>query len=503
MVKQYISQIVTQEEIEKWVRGDRILISSGTGSGKTTLILEKIYSYCKNNNLKILLLVNRMVLQNQIIKILEKKYEKENWEEVISVQLYQSIEGKIMKNRYISDEVFNGYNVICMDESHYFTSDSIFSFKSDLLLKVILQDNPNKILIFMTATPYNLTELNLIRNTIPANNVEQDFSFISHLYFYNKKMIPELVCKSIPEGDKIIYFGSPIDSYDLSKKFDNSIFICSKSNKIYTSYDKDKKKLMDNAIETLSLKSRFEEKYLFTTRVLDNGVSIEDNNVSHIIIDDSIDPITVIQMLGRKRIMGDNDKINLYIKNNPRYIINKIVNTLEAEIKKIKQYTEIDDQEEFIYKNKKTKLDDSFDSDAELNIAKAYGKIFRLKKYKIMMKNENKMGYIHFMCNVLNRDIDDFRMAERYFIQMGSIEILKKYSGRKLFKEEQEQFSQEFLQAMLEPKKNKPIGFHTVDGLIRDNFLPFQFSSFQEKSKFSQFHGKTYWFITDVNSFDS
>jgi hypothetical protein len=59
MPKQYISDVITNEEIAKWKQGNRILIHSQTGSCKSEFIKTKIYEYCKDNNKKILLLSNR------------------------------------------------------------------------------------------------------------------------------------------------------------------------------------------------------------------------------------------------------------------------------------------------------------------------------------------------------------------------------------------------------------------------------------------------------------
>jgi len=65
MIRQYISDIITQEEISKWQPKNRILIDAQTGFGKSQFVKNELYKYCKNHNKTILLLSNRNVLKNQ------------------------------------------------------------------------------------------------------------------------------------------------------------------------------------------------------------------------------------------------------------------------------------------------------------------------------------------------------------------------------------------------------------------------------------------------------
>ena len=57
-MRKYISDIVTKEEIDKWKSGQRILINSQTGTGKSEFIKNNLYEYCKLLNKKILLMSN-------------------------------------------------------------------------------------------------------------------------------------------------------------------------------------------------------------------------------------------------------------------------------------------------------------------------------------------------------------------------------------------------------------------------------------------------------------
>lgn len=64
--------------------------------------------------------------------------------------------------------------------------------------------------------------------------------------------------------------------------------------------------------ETLEEQSRFETKVLIATSVIDNGVSIEDLDLKHVVIM-SCDRVSMFQMLGRKR-KEPAETVNVYIR---------------------------------------------------------------------------------------------------------------------------------------------------------------------------------------------
>jgi len=59
MTKQFISDVIPKTDIYKWGKNENILISAGTGSGKTTFIETSLYDVCSDFNNKILILSNR------------------------------------------------------------------------------------------------------------------------------------------------------------------------------------------------------------------------------------------------------------------------------------------------------------------------------------------------------------------------------------------------------------------------------------------------------------
>jgi hypothetical protein len=476
----YISDIISGRELRSWQCGDRILISGGTGSGKTNFIINDLYSHCKENRKKILLLVNRVMLRDQI--------ENTDFDQTLTIKLYQSIEAGIIKESYNNAFTFEEYDYVVFDEAHYFFTDSDFSNKTDLILNLVAQDYPEKILIFMTATPYNLTDVDVVRNTLPPYIIEKNADFIENLYFYtvrkNSDKILKMIIKAVPENSKLIYFGKALNSYMLSKEFEGSIFLCSEGNKRFSGY-------MDSGSkDEISKNEKFNSKYLFTTRVLDNGVSLSDQAIKYIVIDDSIDPIIVLQMLGRKRIINEKDKINLYVRDHAINAIIGKLNPIREAVKDINEYHRLG-RDSFIEEKKKVKVADVFDTDGYINKAKEFTMRYKEKMYTYMTKLP--YGYKQYICNILGFSLEETKFANREYREISTKEVLEKYSGRKLFKEEQEQFKSDFIVAMLDPRKNRGVGLQTIKGMLVDNHLKYIMESGRDRNL--EERDRTYWII--------
>ena len=195
------------DDYKEWQDGSTIFISSQTGSGKTTFILKELLPYAKEQNKRILYLVNRRVLKEQMenaIRDLPLELSK-----YIEIESYQSIEDKFlhgiqqvldeqigyntwvmnciknkvnvnntdtvnnmnvmnimntirnmdlmgtMNNKDIIDIIFGSYlkydYVVC-DEAHYFLMDSNYNTNTILSYKMIRKLFFNKIRIFISAT---------------------------------------------------------------------------------------------------------------------------------------------------------------------------------------------------------------------------------------------------------------------------------------------------------------------------------------------------------------
>ena len=493
-MKQYISDLITEQEISTWGKGERILISSSTGTGKTQFILGKFYEYCKKNNLKVLFLMNRLFLKAQVENFLPADFDKK----VLNIKTYQNFEAKSVNYDYISDILFTDYDVIILDEVHYLLEDSSFSKKTDVVLKYILKPIPDKILIFMSATPFGLTETKVLKETKKYTIKTNYYENINKLYFYNNTELPRIIIENIPDNEKILFFGAAKTGYDLFLKFPNSSFICATTNKTHGELSSEEE--LNSIVE----KEKFQRRILFTTRVMVNGVTIKDENLKHIIVDDSLDVISLIQMIGRKRILSETDGFNLYIRNHHSNAIKGKIRNLEEELEQVEKYIQLG-YEEFKKQHKKEDVNEIFDSDSELNIARKISKEFELSKLKIMVDSSKAGSYAVFVGRVLGVPESDKEErwnkymfnADKIFKSPKAIEILDRYHGKKLFKNEQTIFKNEFLDTLLHSETDKKsFGLNTLQGILLDNNMPFVINSVRETK--GEMIYKRYWIVKKI-----
>ncbi|WP_312354672.1 DEAD/DEAH box helicase [Aminipila sp.] len=295
-----ISQKITTEEIATW-KNKVVTITAPTGAGKSHFIKNNLYDYAKEKGERILMLIHRL----NCIEQFQMELEKENKLDIIDIKTYQSNE----YYRLPKDFDFNQYQYIVCDEFHYFLSDSNFNSKTEVSLKRILgAENATK--IFLSATSKNMK--NYITDILKVETVDYnfpyDYSFINKLtFYYSTDYIEKYIEKIIESGDKAIFFiQSATKGYELYKKYDkHTIYNCGKSDKHYKYVEKEK-------ITNMLRNERFDEQILITTTCLEAGVNIKDTQLKHIVLDvEDID--VMLQCIGRKRIQGELDKVNLYI----------------------------------------------------------------------------------------------------------------------------------------------------------------------------------------------
>ena len=184
------------EEYRNWKAGDCIFISAPTGSGKTSFILKKLLSYFSTlqEPKKILYLVNRTALKQQMENEISKlPFEQE---QLIDVELYQTIENMIVqleytncvapyyqgyvaainsavsekdRGKYIPAETVsampdytngsyskvwwaNEYDYVVCDEAHYFLMDSNYNTNTCWSFRFVSEVFAQKIRIYMSAT---------------------------------------------------------------------------------------------------------------------------------------------------------------------------------------------------------------------------------------------------------------------------------------------------------------------------------------------------------------
>jgi len=483
MIK-YVSDLIKLKDIEQWFQGCIIAINAPTGSGKSHFIKTVLKDYCKIHDKTILLLTNRDILKDQFIhEIIE-----DDEDGIIKVVNYQSIETKI-----IYDIPLEEYDYIVCDEYHYLFNDT-FNFCTDISLDYILGQTFNtKILLSATSTvPIKYLE-EVKQLEIIKYEIESNYDYIDKLYFYENDDVILKLLNELPENEKAIYFTKANVSYDFSKQIEDSAFICSKHNSKFRRHINEEEK--QNIIEN----EMFDSKILFTTIALDNGVNIKDTQLKHIIID-TFDLDTIQQCLGRKRIINEDEKVIVYIKNWSNKKLNGKKTSLNNTIKYAEYLKNGLSSEDLVkeYKHKNTYGNLIYDIVNDNKIIKHVNEAIYFKfKYDIeQIELYMESEYMDFVAERFNQD--EYFDLEQEVDAMTLEDKLDKLVGIKMFKDEQEKFK-EFLTEELfgNPKSNHGcLGINSIKGFFQDNNLSYDIDNKKENSKKSEYRGKHYWVIS-------
>lgn len=316
-----------------WKEGSSIFISSPTGSGKTTFILEKLLPYLVGEDKKMLYLVNRTILKDQIEK---KVLSLDMWcQMAIKIELYQTIE-----NKYFTESIkeYCQYDYVVCDEAHYFLSDSNYNTRTILSFRFVKENFWKKVRIFISATIEQIqkyVEMNnketrqiqswwleihekvgagkgmLSYNTKREYLAKRDYDYVDVAILNRRDEIIDIVCK----GDEkwLIFVDSKKLGDSLKKELEKHFSGGRSFNQdsvvfINSEYKRDPDSL--NQVKSIISDCKQSAKILIATSVLDNGISLEDLELRNMIIIADTET-EFIQMLGRKR--KDNRRLKLYI----------------------------------------------------------------------------------------------------------------------------------------------------------------------------------------------
>jgi len=375
-------------EYEQWRGGDVVFIASPTGSGKTTFILKNLLPFLYQGGQKMLYLVNRTVLKEQLneeIKCLPIKLR-----ECIDVELYQTLERELSRLKFDGEFLkmdrslmckYNKYNYVVCDEAHYFMMDSNYNTNTILSYKFINICFWNKLRIYMSATIENIEEV--ICQDIENEKYIQSFWLGFHsnginrlgllhnrkTYRYkaerNYKHIEVGVLKSREEIKEIIVGGTEkwlvfVDSKMFGKTLMKELFegfkAASKEETVaFVTSDYALDEEAAEVVGTIVTEGKQTPKVLIATSVLDNGINIKDIGLRNIIIVADTE-IEFIQMLGRKRNDGSSIKLYVYKHDKNHFIRRKRINTRRQEIAE-KYYKAIKEQIEHCDQNSKEIID--------------------------------------------------------------------------------------------------------------------------------------------------
>lgn len=344
--------------------GTIILLKAQVGSGKTTFCINDLWKHCKTNKKKLLLLVNRSALRGQLRQSILKSIGLKgnaNMEErgilefegltVTTYQYLQNVFGEVYElgRRKIGALAAENFDYVVADEIHYLFCDSIFSVETGRL-RQIPRVFRKAVRVYMSATlepvrdvifemekiqdlydecetelsraylQFRYNDISLERRTCTGMRLNKkevlemaatktDYSYLTPVFYEEQSDIAELIVKQSGEGDKgkwLVFIDTKeegrqkkaiLNSHGISAAFVAANGMQSDDEQEY---------------ERLLKFGKFETQVLLATSVIDNGVSIVDDTVTHIVLS-GFEMIQAVQQAGRIRFKGKRPPIELYI----------------------------------------------------------------------------------------------------------------------------------------------------------------------------------------------
>lgn len=312
------------QEYLQWEKGDAITITAGTGKGKSDFIKKEIYDRAKVENEKILFFIHRNNTVNQF------ELELGDKSDCITLMTYQSFQSSLLKEEALD---LTEYKYVVCDEYHYFSNDSSFNKFTDIALNELLAHRKNYVLIFMSTTNgfINTFFEKDLKLEMKPYSIPISYEFIKRIDYYTKEVeLYKLLDNQLANGIKtMVFMDSAKKSFEAYERYkDNSMFVCSEFNKTYASkMDKEKRnKLLED--------QKFNDLFLFTTQTLDAGLNIVDDDLDCIVVDIA-DTDTLIQCIGRKRLLHEGDTIKLLVRNRTKAILAEDIKKIKKQLKHV------------------------------------------------------------------------------------------------------------------------------------------------------------------------
>ena len=298
----YVSDIITN--YKDWKPGERILISAGCGTGKTSFALGDLLAHAKAHGQRVLYASSRKALNHAILC----RYHQPG----LTITTYQRIEKQILDGQ----DPLAGYGIIVCDEAHYFTSDSSFNSATEESWRAI-SSNP-AIVVYMTGTPAGLQILAanagvaLRTYTMPARTDHIRSVKISR----SSAEYMDSIVKAAKAGRKIMaFFRSKADLHECKGRLEAAGIAVEDydSKGKVTRYDD-----RGRAVQIPKLPAQVSDGYAMTSQVLlsttflNSGVEFWDSQIKDIFTD-ILDADEAVQSLYRKRCRPG-EKITLHIR---------------------------------------------------------------------------------------------------------------------------------------------------------------------------------------------
>lgn len=508
------------DDYKTWKPGDTVLLSSWMGTGKTSFFIE-YGKTIKGTGIKMLYLCNRTKLQKQTYR----KIKMAGLQFKITVKLYQTIERDLRRNKEEAMNELSQYEIIFVDECHYFTADAFANNYTDLSWKW-LQNNHESIIIYASATAEIFFRWIAKKRSIPAEHIYHlpaDFSYVSKVTIYKKGQLKPLlnhILATETDSKMVVFCNSEERMLEMYEEYrDHADFICSTS-----THSKSLKRICnEEALEVTSnekgeeVKVTFSKRILFSTSVLDNGVDFKDEQIKYIFTELS-DIDSLIQSLGRKRpLPGKNDTCEFYIMEWTNQSINRLNNSNNTQLRPVtifkndrKQFSELFRGDKDLMKYNKifwTDPDVHAEDAIRINVLRETKAMMNSMMYKEMME----VGFIQVVKNRLGK-----ALAEKFIIsdiqpeEYSLISFLKTVENKPLYVNSHELavVKEHFKKDMsIQKKMTRSYGINTLNGWLNDNYgsgkkryIP-RFDSRKDQNRILEdgtpnpYYDKRYWIL--------
>ena len=356
----YVSDFC-KESFFQFTSGHTYLITCQPGKGKTTMCICEIIPKAYRQKKKVLALVNRSKLNDQYRKEIMDAVIKgimpydpnthclqNDFDNCLTLMTYQQLETMIANDRETTLKELDRYSIVIADEIHYLLNDATFNPRTRLSAEVVLMYLANKTRYLLSATMDNVQPL-IFKPwkyfhplfTLPERfyfpiedgkgsqtfnyamrftecKMPEDYSYLNVFYFKTKESIMDYIVNS-KKGEQWLYF---VQSKAQGNKLTDEI------NALYKTYPNNttdriaafisadyRNKNQTQMQSIMNDITQFEDtriKVLVSTPVLDSGISLKSKHLLNIVIH-ADNRVAFIQMLGRRRLLTQSDRVNLYI----------------------------------------------------------------------------------------------------------------------------------------------------------------------------------------------
>lgn len=486
---QYVTEMIKDDYLQ-WEPGTNIIFKQGTAAGKTYFTVNTFLPFAQSKGELSLYLSNRKELKKDIYGDIVSTLDINR----VKVVTYQELQSWLRKGVKIAK-----YDNIICDEAHYFVADSWngYTFKA---YNYLCEQQPQARKMWMSATADVFFDKLIKKFNIPTKNIyeqEKNYKNVDGVYFYNKRsQLPDII-NSIQmnyPGDKIVVYVNTISRLDkMHKTFgDKAIYYCSPSqHRPYTTAPYDRTGELNGDI-------------LFTTKALDNGISIKDRRFRHLIVELEQDMDTTIQAIGRKRSLDDSDTYNLYFYVPADSKVESRQRTCERELEPAYGFSDMgmqyfDELEktgvdvEKLIRESKILRQDWRTGGIEINELAFDKHLIDLAQAQAVIEK----GYEAVLFSRLGDDV----VKKRKTLEVSNptededefIEFLESNIGVKYFKAEQGTIIDAFKKRGF---KSETMGKKVLNRFLKNGGYPYEIKSDVETSRAEGKHALTYWYIS-------